>query len=131
MFLSARGLVCALLISVAFATANLRTLRVAHQKRGILTLSFDPSSPPEESLKLLSTTQAGHEPGWLRSRGDKLYSISRTQSPTSNSDSAGIFIFDKLTDGRLHLVDTASSHGNGGVFIDISPDGKTLASANM
>lgn len=118
-------------IYTVISASILQTLRVAHQERGILTLSFDRTKPSESSIRLLSTTQAGFKPGWLCSREDKLYSISRTHFPTHHSTSAGIFVFEKLPHGPLELLDTAKSHGEGGVFVDISPDGNILASANM
>ncbi|KAF5007929.1 hypothetical protein FDECE_5845 [Fusarium decemcellulare] len=88
------------------------TLRVAHQERGILTLSFDPAKTADTSLELLSTTPAGY-------------------FPDNSSTSAGIFAFEKLPGGQLKLLDTEISHGDGGVFVDVTPDGKTLASANI
>ncbi|KAF4337593.1 cytochrome p450 3a17 [Fusarium beomiforme] len=43
----------------------------------------------------------------------------------------GIFAFKKLPNGRLELSDAAASHGEGGVYLDISRDGKTLSAANI
>lgn len=123
--------IAACLLRLASASTNLIKLRVAHQERGILTLSFDPSQPPDKSLQLLTTTQAGYKPGWLHATETHLYSISRTQFPDNSSTSAGIFAFEKQSGGSLRLLDSESSHGNGGVFVDITPDRKTLASANM
>lgn len=116
---------------LTLANARIHTLRVAHQERGILTLSFDPSAPGNRSIQLLSTTRAGYQPGWLHNRGKYLYSVSRTHFPDKSSTSGGIFAFKKLPNGRLELSDVVASHGDGGVYLDISIDGKTLSSANM
>jgi 6-phosphogluconolactonase (cycloisomerase 2 family) len=120
-----------LLTYLVLANAHIHTLRVAHQKRGILALSFNPSAPRNRSIQLLTTTRAGYQPGWLHNRGDYLYSVSRTYFPDNSSTSGGIFAFKKLANGRLQLSDAVASHGKGGVYLDISTNGKTLASANM
>ncbi|KAF5027059.1 hypothetical protein F66182_828 [Fusarium sp. NRRL 66182] len=119
------------LTALTLANSHPFTLRVAHQQRGILTLSFDPTKSAGNSLEVLTTTPAGIRPGWLHSRGKHLYSVSRTFFPDNSSTSAGIFAFEKQAGGRLRLLDTAVSHGDGGVFVDVSPNGKTLATANM
>lgn len=116
---------------VAFASAHVYTLRVAHQKRGILTLSFNPSAPSDKSIQLLTTTEAGYQPGWLHNKGEYLYSVSRTYFPDNSSTSGGLFAFKKLANGRLEQSDAVASHGESGVYLDISPDGETLSSANM
>ncbi|KAL5611171.1 hypothetical protein FOBRF1_007288 [Fusarium oxysporum] len=116
---------------LTLANARIHTLRVAHQERGILTLSFDPSAPGNRSIQLLSTTRAGYQPGWLHNRGKYLYSVSRTHFPDNSSTSGGIFAFKELPNGRLELSDAVASHGDGGVYLDISIDGKTLSSANI
>lgn len=43
-------------------SSKLFILRVAHQELGVLTLSFDPSKSMEESLQMISTTEAGYRP---------------------------------------------------------------------
>ncbi|KAH7309751.1 Lactonase, 7-bladed beta-propeller-domain-containing protein [Stachybotrys elegans] len=120
------SLTCATLVE-----SNPRILRVAHQERGILTLGFDPSNEPGESLQLLSTTQAGYRPGWLHAIGNRLYSISRTHFPNDSFVDAGIFKFEKLPNGLSEIIDSTSSHGEGGVHLDTSRDGRTLASTNI
>ncbi|EWG55257.1 hypothetical protein FVEG_17483 [Fusarium verticillioides 7600] len=115
----------------ACATSQIHILRVAHQERGILTLSFDPSKSRNRSIRLVGTTEAGYQPGWLHSRGEYLYSVSRTHFPDNSSTSGGIYAFRKLHYGGLELHDAVASHGDGGVYLDISRDGKTLSSANI
>lgn len=112
---------------------ELPMLRIAHQKRGILTFSFDPSKPASTSLELLSTTQAGIRPGWLHYRDNLIYSVSRTNYPNNSSSSGGVFSFNKdvKDPGALSLVTSQSSNGLGGVFCDIARDGRTLSVANM
>ncbi|KAF5980742.1 hypothetical protein FCOIX_4646 [Fusarium coicis] len=107
--------VCIILLLAygAWATSQIHILRVAHQERGILTLSFDPSELRNRSIQLVGPTQAGSQPGWLRSRRGYLYSISRTHFPHNSSTSG------------------EASYGDGGVYLDISRDGKTLSSANI
>ncbi|KAF5232114.1 hypothetical protein FANTH_13110 [Fusarium anthophilum] len=114
-----------------WAKSQIHILRVAHQERGILTLAFNPSEPTNRSIQLVGTTQAGYQPGWLHSRGEYLYSISRTHFPDNSSKSGGIHAFRKLPNGYLELHDAVASHGDGGVYLDISRDGKTLSSANI
>ena len=120
-----------LLTYVSLVNAKGYILRVAHQKRGILTLSFDPSASRNKSIQLLTTTNAGYQPGWLHSRGKYLYSVSRTYFPGNYSTSGGIFIFKKSANGRLELFDSVPSYGNSAVYLDITPNGKTLSVANM
>ncbi|RGP81466.1 hypothetical protein FLONG3_404 [Fusarium longipes] len=120
-----------LLTYVALVDARIFTLRVAHQRRGILTLSFNSSAPRDRSIQLLTTTKAGYQPGWLHSRGEYLYSVSRTHFPYNYSTSGGIFAFKKLSEGRLDLSDAVPSYGASGVYLDISTNGRTLSAANI
>ncbi|KAF5636251.1 uncharacterized protein FTJAE_6148 [Fusarium tjaetaba] len=120
-----------LLAYAACAKSQVHTLRVAHQERGILTLSFDPTEPRNRSIQLVGTTQAGYQPGWLHNRGEYLYSVSRTHFPDNSSTSGGIYAFRKLPNGFLELRDAVASHGDGGVYLDISRDGRTLSTANI
>ncbi|PON28810.1 hypothetical protein TGAM01_v201918 [Trichoderma gamsii] len=108
-------------------------LRIAHQERGILTFSFDPTKSSSRSLELLGTAQAGVRPGWLHARNNLVYSVSRTNYPNNSSSSGGVFSFDKHVEdpGALSLVTSQSSNGLGGVFCDITRDGRTLSTANI
>ncbi|KAF5530641.1 hypothetical protein FMEXI_13416 [Fusarium mexicanum] len=115
----------------ALAKSQIHILRVAHQERGLLTLAFNPSEPRNRSIQLVGTTRAGYQPGWLHSTGEYLYSISRTHFPNNSSMSGGIYAFRKLPNGCLEIYDAVASHGDGGVYLDISRDGKTLSSANI
>lgn len=112
---------------------ELPMLRIAHQERGILTFSFDPTKSSSRSLELLGTAQAGVRPGWLHARNNLVYSVSRTNYPNNSSSSGGVFSFDKHVEdpGALSLVTSQSSNGLGGVFCDITRDGRTLSAANM
>ncbi|SCV34261.1 uncharacterized protein FFB14_04742 [Fusarium fujikuroi] len=120
-----------LLSSGVWAKPHVHILRVANQERGILTLGFYPSEPSNRSIQLVGTTEAGYQPGWLYARGEYLYSVSRTHFPDNSSTSGGIFAFKKLPNGFLELSDAVASRGDGGVYLDISRDGKTLSSANI
>ncbi|KAK5054506.1 hypothetical protein LTR84_001397 [Exophiala bonariae] len=109
---------------------------VAQQNTGILEVSFDPSKSLNDSLSVVATTIAGTQPQWLKAHNDKIYSISRTGFPTNSSTSGGIFVFlrphSPATEGEsLTLQDAETSNGQGGVHCDVSPDGKTLAAANI
>lgn len=112
---------------------------VALQSTGILEINFDPSKSINESLSVAAVnTDAGFMPGWLTGFGDTVYSISRTQSPGSESDSGEVFAFRRRSVatskyGRtgLELFSEESSNGKGGVHCDVSPDGKILAAANI
>lgn len=108
-----------------------RVLYVALQNRGILTLEFNPSESISTSIRILDTTQAGYHPQWLRLNGDKLYSVSRTEFPEANDTSGGLFSFDRSEGGALNLLNNVTSGGLGGVYCDISRDGRTLTAANM
>lgn len=130
------GLLLITVGSVLSASINhweLPMLRIAHQERGILTFSFDHSKSSSRSLELLSTTQAGFRPGWLHWRDSLLYSVSRTGYPNNLASSGGVFSFNKKAEdsGDLSLVISQSSHGMGGVFCDVTRDGRTLSVANM
>ncbi|KAF5969474.1 putative isomerase YbhE [Fusarium bulbicola] len=120
-----------LLAYEAVAESQIHILRVAHQERGILTLDLNPSEPRNRSIQLVGTTRAGYQPGWLHNRGGYLYSVSRTYFPDNSSTSGGIYAFRKLPNGCLELHDAVASHGDGGVYLDITRDGKTLSSANI
>ncbi|KAL6791502.1 Lactonase, 7-bladed beta-propeller domain-containing protein [Trichoderma sp. SZMC 28013] len=130
------GLLLITVGSVLSASINhweLPMLRIAHQERGILTFSFDHSKSSSRSLELLSTTQAGFRPGWLHWRDSLLYSVSRTGYPNNLASSGGVFSFNKKAEdsGDLSLVISQSSHGMGGVFCDVTRDGRTLSVANI
>jgi hypothetical protein len=126
-------------------------LYVADQSRGILTIIFDPAKSASESLSILDTnTDGGFQPGWLTSRGDKLYSISRNQ--TAGVEHGGLFSFQKYVRTRsygeifglrlkdrsqgklntnsfgLKLLSNESTDGKGGVYCDVNKHG-TMGSA--
>lgn len=120
------------------AVESLRTLYVALQSTGILELSFDPNeNDTNKALSVISTfSKAGKMPGWLASYQDKIYSISRLHYPDESSESGGLFAFQQskfssVSGTGLNLVNEQSSTGKGGVHIDISPDGRILAAANI
>ncbi|EXJ67548.1 uncharacterized protein A1O5_09561 [Cladophialophora psammophila CBS 110553] len=114
-------------------------LYVALQSTGILEISFDPSKSANESLSVIGiNTDAGFMPGWLTSFDDKIYSISRTSHPGSDTQSGEVFAFQRVpvtasaTGGTgLTLLNQASSNGKGGVHCKVSPDGKILAATNI
>ena len=118
-------------------------LYVAVQSTEILTLSFDPSKPPQTSLQVVNIESDGEfMPGWLMSHNEKIYPVSRTYFPTNNSAAGGVFAPQKhpalygrrAVSGQsysLELLSNASSDGIGGVYPDVSPDGQTLPVANM
>ncbi|KAF7561369.1 hypothetical protein G7046_g2802 [Stylonectria norvegica] len=109
-----------------------RTLNIAHQSRGIISVEFDPQKSSQDSLKVLTTTQAGFQPGWLCSRDDTLYSVSRSHYPDSTSESGGLFAFsENHHTGKKQPIDNVSSKGNGGVYCDISKNGKVISVANI
>jgi hypothetical protein len=120
--------------------SNSYILHAAVQSHGILTLQFDPSKNVSSSISVLDTNiQGGYRPGWLHLRENMLYSISREQYPTVNDSSGGIFSFSvnsthrnsQPTGSRLDFLSSVSSSGKGGVTVFTSPDGCTLAAANM
>ncbi|KIY01294.1 uncharacterized protein Z520_02846 [Fonsecaea multimorphosa CBS 102226] len=112
---------------------------VALQSTGIIEIAFDPSKSANESLSIIAVnTDAGFMPGWLTASGDRVYSISRTSYPNSESNSGGVFAFRRApsmtsasTGKGLVLFDQASSNGKGGVHCEVSPDGTMLAAANI
>jgi 6-phosphogluconolactonase len=110
---------------------------VALQSTGILEISFDPDQDVNGSLSISRyNTDAGVRPGWLTSYQDKFYSISRTDYPIEGIESGGVFAYQEPTLSappftNLTLLDKTSSHGEGGVYVDVSPDGRTLAAANI
>jgi len=125
-----------------------RILYIALQSTGILELSFDPNEDDaHNSLTVKSTcAQAGEMPGWLASHrdSDMIYSVSRLHYPDEDTESGGLFAFRRqaasssttegeiLSSGRgLISVNAQSSTGKGGVHIDVSPDGRLLAAANI
>ncbi|CAJ2512103.1 Uu.00g077280.m01.CDS01 [Anthostomella pinea] len=123
-------------------SSPLLTLYVAHQKRGILTYAFNASKTASESLTILGTTDAGHKPGWLHACGDRLYAVSRDQFLDETDVSGGLFAFSKAAGSSgsgsnngsgspWDLISSDSSGGQGGVYCDISRDGRTLAAANI
>lgn len=108
------------------------TLIVAHQEKGLLRLGFDPSKPSGESVHLIGSSQAGYKPGWLCAKDDTLYSVSRTKYPNANSSSGGVFAFMTTAENQNLLSNgDVSSNGEGGVYCDVSLDGRVLAVANM
>ena len=118
-------------------------LYVALQSTGILTVAFDPSRPVQQSLSILDTnTEAGYQPGWLSAHKDKIYSVSRSKYPDNSSVDGGVFAFQKHVAGGWHRqtdrgdyslqqFSNMSSGGTAAVYCDVSPDGQTMAVANM
>ncbi|KAJ9611132.1 hypothetical protein H2200_004315 [Cladophialophora chaetospira] len=104
---------------------------VALQSTGILGIDFDPSKDVNHSLTITSTTNAGFQVNWITPYEDKIYSISRSHYPDNATMSGGVFEFEEASEMDLILLGSRSSNGEGGVFLDVSPDGKTLAAANI
>lgn len=107
---------------------------VALKSAGIIHISFTPSKGAKESLALTSTTNAGEQTGWLAPYQDKIYAISRTQFSEDTPKSGGVFAFKRSlgsTNTALTSLNKQSSNGEGGVHVAVSPDGKTLAAANI
>lgn len=128
--------IAALTSSMAHPNQKPLGFYVAQQNTGILELSFDPSKGQNDSLSVIATTSAGTQPQWLKEHKDRIYSISRTGFPTNESSSGGIYAFKRphgpAEEGKpLILEETQTSNGQGGVHCDVSPDGKTLAAANI
>ncbi|KAL6246954.1 hypothetical protein RBB50_006261 [Rhinocladiella similis] len=110
------------------------TLYVALQSTGIVEISFDPSKDSDKAISIVGVnTNAGYMPGWVVTSNDKVYSISRTSPPGSESESGGVFVFQASSAKGSHLtrIDSKSSNGKGGVHCEVSPDGKTFAAANI
>lgn len=105
-----------------------RTLYLALQSTGILELTFDLDGGIDDSLAVVRHIEAGTKPGYIALHGDKLYSISRTNSdePTSGE----IFAFDIKPSGFSKLQQI-SANGEGGVHLEASPDGPILATATI
>lgn len=105
------------------------------QSRGILTLSFNPSKSVDESIRILSTnTDAGYLPGWITQYKDDFYTVSRTEYSTPSSIDGGVFAFHRTEDdgqSNLERLNSVSSGGQGGVYVDVSRDGRTISVANM
>ncbi|KAK9369524.1 putative isomerase YbhE [Lipomyces kononenkoae] len=141
LFFTFASLVVTYALPIRESESSPHILYVALQSRGILTLSFDPCASVQTSLEILDTnTHAGFMPGWLMTRGDKIYSISRTHFPTNASISGGLFSFKKYwrygeedTHGGLGMsfVSSVTSGGVGGVYCDVSRDGRTISAANI
>lgn len=117
-----------------------RTLYVALQSTGILELCFSlDEKDADKAISVVSTfSKAGKMPGWLALHQDKIYSISRLHYPDESSESGGLFAFQQSTTSGTSgtrtgptLINEQSSTGKGGVHIDVSPDGKLLAAANI
>lgn len=115
---------------------SLCTLRVAKGDQGILTLTFDATKDALDSLKMVDVTPAGIMPGWLSPYQDKIYSISRTGYPNNGSIDGGVYAWKKTKSAAsafesLESLGSVDSMGAGGVYCDVSPDGRTLSVANM
>lgn len=104
------------------------TLYLALQSTGVLRLSFDPNLEPDNALVVVDQIEAGIMPGWLTLHGNKLYSISRTNS--TNPSSGEVFAFQTKHSG-IEKFALTSAHGEGGVHIEVSPNGKILAAATI
>jgi hypothetical protein len=117
------------------SSPDVHILYIAHQTLGILTFQFNASQPYDKSLSILEANlDGGYRPGWLTRRGNVIFSVSRSQYPTANDTSGGIFAF-KL-DGQssnysIELLSSSSSKGLGSVACSVSKDGRTIAAANM
>jgi 6-phosphogluconolactonase len=107
---------------------------VALQSTGILEIDFDPSKPANESLSIAKyNTNAGYQVNWITAYEDRIYSISRSHYPNDSAPIAGVFAFEqpkKASATNLTLLNSRTTYGNFGVYLDISPGGKTLAAAS-
>lgn len=108
-------------------------LYVALQSTGLVEISFDPGKTVQDSMSVVSVnTDAGYMPNWVTSHGDKVYSISRSNYAGSKSSSGGVHAFQQGQGGTgLKSIGQASSNGKGGCHLEVSPDGKALAAANI
>ncbi|KAH8177879.1 lactonase, 7-bladed beta-propeller domain-containing protein [Sarocladium implicatum] len=107
------------------------TLTVAHQNRGLLSISFDPSSCGSP-LRIIETTPGGFRPQWLCRSGKNIYSLARTQYPEAGDKEAGIYGFSTNgKPGHLEPVGDVSTDGDGATHCGISPDGRLLGVANI
>src|SRR5262245_56892401 len=106
-------------------------LYVALQSIGLIEISFDPALDTDKSISITSvTTDAGFMPNWVTAHGDKVYSISR--SNYAKSSSGGVHAFEQGSGGTGFIsIGSASSNGKGGCHVEVSPDGKVLAAANI
>lgn len=64
-------------------------------------------------------------------RENILYSVSRSNFTSPADPNGGLFSFKTSPNKPLSLISNATTAGTGGVAFDFSPDGKTLAVANM
>lgn len=107
------------------------------QDQGILTLLFDPSKPASQSLEIIRTDNAaGSNPQWVTQYETNIYSVSRQDFSVTDTNDGGIFAFARHWDwswgsSSLKQLDAIESGGKGGVFCDVSRDGRTLSAANM
>jgi len=119
----------------AIPTNSIRpyTLYAATYSGSIHTLLFDPSiGNVNDSFKIVaSSNHSGFEPGWLVLRDKILYSVSRSNFTSPADPNGGLFSFETSLNKPLKLISNATTAGLGGVAFDFSPDGKTLAVANM
>lgn len=122
----------AALSASSLTTPAKHTLLVAHQTDGLITVKFDPSESILNSLRVSHSTRAGFQPGWICNRDEFVYAVSRTQYQHNDSESGGVFSFkESRQNGDLRPLGDVSSNGKGGVYCDISKDGKMLAATNM
>jgi 6-phosphogluconolactonase len=107
---------------------------VALQSSGILEIDFDPSKPANNSLSISKyNTNAGYQVNWITGYRDRIYSISRSHYPNASIPTAGVFAFEQPNAGsamNLTLLNSRTTYGNFGVYLDVSPDGRTLAAAS-
>ncbi|KAI9152306.1 6-phosphogluconolactonase [Paramyrothecium foliicola] len=114
------------------AEAKEHVLLVAHQSRGLLSVGFNPSKSPSQSLRLLNTTPAGTRPGWICTNSENVYSVARTFYPTNASDSGGVYSWlNERGESELQPLSDVSSQGRGGVHCDVSKDGRLVIAANI
>jgi 6-phosphogluconolactonase len=109
---------------------------VAHQIKGIIEVAFDPEKESGSSLSIVNiNTNAGKQPQWLIPNGNKIYGISRTAYPDDTAKDGGVFVFNKpdqsSTGTPFKLISSRTSHGQGGVHVDVSPNGRMLCAVNI